>query len=220
MSTTAHLIIEYRYLILIPLAIIEGPIVAFIAGTLATLGYFNIYELGIFFFVRDVAVDAIYYSIGYYGGKTTFAKRMLAKIKVTEDHLDGVRKLWEHHPLSTMFIGKLSYGVGSTFVTVAGMVKFRFATFFKYGAIVAIVQYWSLLALGYFYGNTFGGSIANVLSNIQYVIAALGIVVTIYYIFSWRMRSKFMKETEAEESGIKEKKETNAIVELKNSPRD
>jgi membrane protein DedA with SNARE-associated domain len=207
MSTTAHLIIEYRYLILIPLAIIEGPIVAFVAGTLATLGYFNIFELGIFFFVRDVGIDAVYYAIGHYGGKTAFAQRMLRKIKVTPDHLDGVRSLWEKHPLSTMFIGKLSYGVGSTFVLVAGTVKFPFKTFFKYGAIVAIVQYWSLLALGYFYGNTFGGSISNVLSNIQYVIAAVGIVITIYYIFSFRMRSKLMKETEVEEKNIEEPKE-------------
>jgi membrane protein DedA with SNARE-associated domain len=199
MNTTAQLIIEYRYLILIPLAIIEGPIVAFIAGTLAILGYFDIYVLAAFFLVRDVAMDAIYYCIGYFGGKTKFAQRMLAKIKVTENHLDGVRKLWEHHPLSTMFIGKLSYGVGSTFVTVAGMVKFPFSTFFKYGVIVAIAQYWTLLALGYFYGNTFGGSISNVLSNIQYVIGAVGVVITIYYIFSWRMRSKFMKETQEEE---------------------
>lgn len=200
MSTTAHLIIEYRYLILIPIALIEGPIVAFIAGTLASLGYFNVYELAIFFFLRDVGMDAIYYCIGYFGAKTRFAQRMLARVRVTDDHLDGVRKLWEHHPLSTMFIGKLSYGVGSTFVTVAGMVRFRFSTFFKYGAIVAIVQYWSLLALGYFYGNTFGGSISNVLSNIQYVIGAVGIVISIYYIFSWRMRAKFMKETEEEET--------------------
>jgi membrane protein DedA with SNARE-associated domain len=199
LTSTTHLIIEYRYLILIPLALIEGPIVAFIAGTLATLGYFDIYVLAIFFLVRDVTMDAIYYCLGYFGGRTKFVQRMLTKIKVTPDHLENVRTLWENHPMSTMFVGKLSYGVGSTFVVVAGMVKFRFSTFFKYGAIVAVTQYWTLLALGYFYGNTFGGSISSFLSNIQYVIAAIGIVVTIYYIFSWRMRSRLMKETGGEE---------------------
>ena len=204
LSSTASLIVEYRYLILIPLALIEGPIVAFIAGTLATLGYFNIFGLAIFFFARDMGMDAIYYGIGYYGGRTRFAQRMLGKIKVTQDHLENVRRLWEEHPLSTMFIGKLSYGIGSTFVTVAGMVKFRFTTFFKYGAIVAITQYWSLLAIGYFYGNTFGGSISAFLSNIQYVIAAVGIVVSIYYFVSWRMRGRLMKETAEGEAGVSE----------------
>ncbi|HVM73753.1 MAG TPA: hypothetical protein VMU13_02675, partial [Candidatus Paceibacterota bacterium] len=192
LSNTAHLILEYRYLILVPLAIIEGPIVAFVAGTLAALGYFNIYGLAIFFFARDMGVDACYYCFGYFGGRTRLAQRLLRKINVTQNHLEGVRNLWEKHPMSTMFIGKLSYGIGSTFVAVAGMVKFPFKTFFKYGALVAITQYWSLLAIGYFFGNSFGGSISNILSNIQYVIAGLGILITIYYLFSWRMRRKFM----------------------------
>ena len=197
--STAQLIIEYRYLIMVPLAIIEGPIVAFIAGTLAPLGYFNIFGLAVFFFARDMGMDACYYCLGYFGGRTRLADRLLRKIRVTHEHLEGVRLLWEHHPMSTMFIGKLSYGIGSTFVAVAGMVKFRFTTFFKYGALVAITQYWSLLALGYFFGNSFGGKIENILSNIQYVIGAIGIVITAYYIFSWRMRRQFLKKTEGEE---------------------
>jgi membrane protein DedA with SNARE-associated domain len=199
LSQTAQLIIEYRYWIMVPLALIEGPIVAFVVGTLAALGYFNIYGLAIFFFARDMGMDACYYCLGYFGGRTAFAQRLLHRIRVTQEHLEGVRLLWEHHPMSTMFIGKLSYGIGSTFVAVAGIVKMRVTTFFKYGALVAITQYWSLLALGYFFGTSFGGSISNILSNIQYVIAAVGIVITAYYFFSWRMRRKFIQETEGEE---------------------
>ena len=197
---TTNLIIQYRYAILLPLALIEGPIIAFVAGTLASLGYFNIYALGIFFFARDMGMDALYYSLGYFGGRTSWVHRTLAKLHVTEDHLDGVRLLWQQHPLSTMFIGKLSYGVGSTFVIIAGIVKMRITTFFKYGAIVAITQYWSLLALGFFFGASFGGKISNILENIQYLIGGLGIVITIYYIFSWRMRRKLMVETQASEN--------------------
>jgi membrane protein DedA with SNARE-associated domain len=203
LSDTAHLIIQYRYLIMVPLALIEGPIIAFVAGTLATLGYFNIYGLAIFFFARDMGMDGCYYALGYYGGRTAFAARLLKKINVTRDHLEGVRLLWEHHPMSTMFIGKLSYGVGSTFVAIAGMVKMKITTFFKYGAIVAITQYWSLLALGYFFGNTFGGKISTILANIQYVIAGIGVVMVIYYLLSWRMRRKFIAETEGEEKNEK-----------------
>ena len=199
LSSTAQLIVEYRYLIIVPLALIEGPIVAFIAGGLAAVGYFNIFGLAAFFFARDMGMDALYYALGYFGGRTGFAHRMLTKIKVTDEHLEGVRLLWEHHPLSTMFVGKLSYGIGSTFVAVAGMVRMRVTTFFKYGALVAITQYWSLLAIGYFFGNTFGGKIENVLSNMQYVLLGVGIVVTIYYVVSWRLRKKFMAQTEKEE---------------------
>ena len=200
-STTA-LIIEYRYVILLPLALIEGPVIAFIAGTLAALGYFNIIGLGVFFFARDMGMDGLYYALGYFGGNTRFARRMLKKLHITEDHLDDVRKLWEHHPMSTMFIGKLSYGIGSTFVSVAGMIKMRITTFFKYGALVAITQYWTLLALGYFFGNSFGGKISNILQNMQYLVAGVGVLLTVYYIFSWRMRTRFIRETEEGEKNI------------------
>ena len=58
-QSISHLLLEYRYLVLIPLATIEGPIVAFVAGTLASLRYFNIYALAAVFFIRDVGLDAI-----------------------------------------------------------------------------------------------------------------------------------------------------------------
>ena len=103
-----ELILQYRYWILIPLSFIEGPVVAFVAGMLASMGYFNIYFLSALFFVRDVGLDGVYYAIGHFGGRTNFAKRMLNKIGITTDHLEQVRVLWEKRPGWTMFIGKLS----------------------------------------------------------------------------------------------------------------
>src|SRR5665213_1298609 len=140
-QTIAHLIIEYRYWILIPAAIIEGPIVAFVAGTLASLGYFNIYVLIAFFFVRDMGMDAIYYYSGYFGGRSAFIQRMLAKLSMDEARLDELRLVWEQHPAKTMFIGKLSYGIAQAFIVTAGVVKMSIRKFFGYGALAAIAQY-------------------------------------------------------------------------------
>ena len=66
-----ELILQYRYWILIPLSFIEGPVVAFVAGMLASMGYFNIYFLSALFFVRDVGLDGVYYAIGHFGGAQT-----------------------------------------------------------------------------------------------------------------------------------------------------
>ena len=93
-----------------------------------------------------------------------------------------------------MLIGKLSYGIAQVFIVAAGTVRMRFSTFFKYGAIVAILQFWTLIFLGYFFGDAFGGNLSNILENIQYIVAFLGIIIAAYYIFTWRMRKKFMKE--------------------------
>ncbi len=188
-----ELILQYRYWILIPLTFIEGPVVAFVAGTLASAGIFNMYFLAVLFFVRDVGLDIVYYAIGHFGGRTAFAKRMLAKIGVTEDHLEDVRVLWERRPGWTMFIGKLSYGIASAFIVVAGMVKMPFSLFLKYGILVAILQYGVLLFAGYFLGESLGGSITHILSNVQYAIAAVALAISAYYIFSWYMRKKFLE---------------------------
>lgn len=189
------LILEYRYWILIPLTLIEGPIVAFIAGTLASLHYFNIYWLAVLFFCRDVGLDSLYYLAGYYGGNTSFVKRMLAKIGINDNELARIRLVWESHPGKTMLIGKLSYGIAQAFIVAAGTVKMRFATFFKYGALVAVAQYGTLLFLGYFFGATFGGSLSGILENIQYILAGLAIVISGYYILTWHMRKKFLKHS-------------------------
>src|SRR3989338_8364582 len=115
-----EVILQYSYWILIPLTFIEGPVVAFVAGTLAAVGYFNIYFLAILFFVRDVWLDGVYYAIGHFGARTHFVQRMLKRIGVTPDHLEQVRVIWEKRPFWTMFIGKLSYGIASAFIVVAG----------------------------------------------------------------------------------------------------
>ncbi len=196
-----QVILQYRYWILVPLSLVEGPVVAFVAGTLAALGYFNMYFLAALFFVRDVGLDGVYYAIGHFGAKTAFVQRMLAKIGITPDHLEQVRIIWEKKPFWTMFIGKLSYGIASAFIVVAGTVRMPLSKFFKYGSIVAVLQYGTLLFAGYYLGASVGGSVVRILENVQYVIAFAALVITGYYLFTWYMRRKFLKEEQAIEDG-------------------
>jgi membrane protein DedA with SNARE-associated domain len=201
--STAHLtqlIVEYRYWILVPLAMLEGPIVAFFAGTLASLGYFNIYLLAVFFFARDIIMDGGYYALGHFGYKTRLAKWLLKKIGVTPEHLEQVRLLWERNAGKTMFFGKLSYGIASSFIVVAGIVRMPLKKFFAWGALVAILQYGTLLLLGYFFGNAFGGKIETILNNIQYLIAGASVFIVGYLFFTHYMRRRTLKQQADEEA--------------------
>jgi membrane protein DedA with SNARE-associated domain len=189
-----QLIIEYRYLILIPLSFIEGPIVAFFAGTLASLGYFNIYVLGIFFLVRDVVVDLLCYYLGRYLGKKAFVHRFLHRIHIREEDIENTKKLWHRHPGKTMFFSKLSYGVAAGFIVVAGMVEMPLRKFLFWGFMVAVMHYGTLLALGYFFGVSLGGSIETIFTNVQYVILGLVILGTGYYFFRRYMTRRLREE--------------------------
>lgn len=196
-DTLTHLILEYRYLILIPLCFAEGPIVAFVAGTLASLGYFNIYLLAALFFFRDFAVDAFMYFLGRYGGKTRFARWFFKKVGVTDEHLQSVRRLWDNNTGKTMFFSKLSYGLAATFLVVAGVVEVSAKKFFSYAILVTVLQYGTLLVLGYYFGNSFG-TVSKVINNIGYVIGGITLFITAYYLFTHFMRRRLLKQEKKE----------------------
>lgn len=189
-----QLIITYRYWILIPLTFIEGPIVAFIAGMLASLGYFNVYVLGALFLVRDIAVDLACYYLGFFGSKRPWVKKVLHKLGVNGDHLADVRKVWHKHPGKTMFFTKLSYGVAAGFIVVAGMIEMPIRKFLFYGSLVAIAHYITLLVIGYFFGAAFGSSITGIIENIPYVIGVATVIFIVYYFFRRYMKKKLEEE--------------------------
>lgn len=189
-----ELLLQYRYWILIPLFLIEGPVVAFVAGILSSLNYFNLYILAGLFFALDLVRDGAYYAVGHFGGRTNFAKRMLSSIRITMEHLEQARLLLMQRPGWTMFIGKLAYGIAPALIVVAGMVRMPLFIFFKYASIVAVLHYGALLLVGYFLGESLGGNIVQIINNVQYAIAFAAIVILGYYIFSWYMRKKFLEE--------------------------
>jgi len=204
LDSLTHIVLEYRYWILVPLSFLEGPVVAFVAGTLAAAGYFNIWLLALLFFIRDVGLDGVYYAIGFYGAGTRLAKKLMAKVGITDEHLAEVGVLWEKYPMRTMFLGKLSYGIASAFIVVAGVVHMSLKKFFGYGVIVVVTQYGTLLLLGYYFGAALGGNITGILENVQYAIGGLTLIIGLYYIGSRYLRGRFMKEERGEDAEPKE----------------
>lgn len=192
-DSLVHLILEYRYLILIPLTFLEGPIVGFITGALSRIGYFDPFVAFWIFIIRDVLVDGLCYFLGRWGGNTALAQRFLKKVGVTPSHIHDVRKLWDKHPFRTMAISKLSYGIAQAFLVLSGVVGMPFKKFFWYALAVALVEYGGLFIGGYLLGGAFG-NFAGIISNLQWVVAILALVVSGYYIVGHFMRRKLEEE--------------------------
>jgi membrane protein DedA with SNARE-associated domain len=187
------LILEYRYLILIPLTFIEGPIISFLTGGLSRLGYFDPFFAFWIFIIRDIIVDSALYFLGRWGGNTKIARRLLRKVGVTEEHLKAARLLWERHGFRTMFIGKISYGISQAFILLAGTVHMPFKKFFWYALLVAFVQYGGLFIGGYLLGAAFGDA-AGIVSHAVYIVAILALVITGYYVLGQFLRRKLEQE--------------------------
>jgi membrane protein DedA with SNARE-associated domain len=191
-----HLILEYRYWILLPLSFVEGPIVAFVAGTLAAAGYFSVAVLALFFFCRDILVDLTCYSAGYLGGHTRWLRRVLARFGVAEAELQEVRALWHTHPGKTMFLSKLAYGVAGGFMMVAGLVRMPLPTFVAYGSAIAVVHYGVLLAAGYFFGASFGGTIVGLMQRLSQALLVFAVLAIGYYLLKRRIGRTLHEEEE------------------------
>ena len=178
-ESLASTLIAYRYWILIPLSLLEGPTVAFITGTLTARGYFNPYVVYGIFISKDAAVDAVYYFLGRFGAGTRLVRKALRTARVTDQELQHVHALWHRHGWRTMCVGKLAWGLSPVVLMVAGIVAFPFPRYLGYAVGVALAQYAALLALGYYFGQAVG-TLSTTIRVIQYLFAAVVLAAIVY----------------------------------------
>jgi membrane protein DedA with SNARE-associated domain len=154
-SMILSFISTYRYLALLPLAIIEGPILALFIGFMVHLGYFSIIPAYIVMILGDFIPDSIYYFIGRFGHKDKIIKKFNNKSESLSKHLNRLENLWHKNPLKTMFICKLAFGLSVPLLITAGMVKLPYKKFVWQALIVTIFQYGVLMTVGYYLGQSY-----------------------------------------------------------------
>jgi membrane protein DedA with SNARE-associated domain len=200
LDTVIHLIETYKYLILFPIAALEGPVTGFIVGMLIAFGYLNPIAAYFVLVMGDLVPDTAYYLLGRFGESKNLIAKYFAKVGITEEHFSAVRALWHKHPGKTMFFSKLAYGLSTPFLISAGLVGMKPAKFFMYALPVTFVQYAVLMVLGYKFSSSFG-TVSNIFAHIQYVFAGLVVVFVAYYFLAKYMRTRLLaaeKEAEAE----------------------
>ena len=187
------LIIHYRYWILFPLACFEGPIVAIIIGFLTSLGYFDAMAAYAVMIFGDIVPDTAYFYIGRYGKRESLIKRYGHKVGLTEARFEKILGLWKTHPIKTMVIGKLAYGLSIPVLISAGLASVPPYLFYLYAVPVTFFQYGVLMYLGYTFGASYG-FVATSFTDIQIALVALVIIGGCYYGFTVLMRRRLLRE--------------------------
>lgn len=142
---------QYGYWIIVPLMIIEGPVVTIAAATLAALGAFNVFAVLIFSILGDIVGDVILYELGHRWGMG-FVRRVGKYIGITENLVLKMEKYFVRHGGKTIFLVKSTTGLCWAAFTAAGIVKMDFRKFLKYSFLGGIVWSGFLVAMGYFFG--------------------------------------------------------------------
>lgn len=171
----------YGYIILFPLAVIEGPIVTVAAGFLVRLEIFNPFFVYGIVMAGDIVGDTFLYALGRWGGKRLIDK-FGSKIGITEKKVSEAKNYFSTKQLKAVAMSKLIHGIGVTGLITAGSLHVPYPKFIRTCAAISLVQVFVFLIIGLFFGHIYAviSEYFNYYAALASVIA-LGIIIFIVY---------------------------------------
>jgi membrane-associated protein len=149
------LILHYRYLILIPLLLIEGPITIFVSAFLASQKYFEPEDIILLAVMSNVVGDFTHYALGRFGGK--FLTRLRGPILHLDDaRLAKMQSYFKRHGGKTLVLGKISLMFGGPALVTAGITKYSPLKFVFFNLLGDIPMTFILFGLGFYFGSAIG----------------------------------------------------------------
>lgn len=162
----------HPYVALLPLAVVEGPVVTFACGVLISIGKLNpLLAFGIVV-AGDLIGDAILYSLGRWGGRRVLSflgshPRLAARVHELEGQL--LRKAGR-----ALIMGKLTHSVGAAVLLAAGLIRMPLGRFLVVSLGSTLLKSFLLLVAGYWIGSSYQ-PVLNYSSYLIGVLAVLGI---------------------------------------------
>jgi membrane protein DedA with SNARE-associated domain len=172
-------LIKYKYFIIFPVTVIEGPIITIVTGFLASIGYISLFIGYLVIIAGDLAGDSFYYLLGRFGSEGVFHK--YAKyIGLNEVRIKTLKQHFINHPNRTFILGKIAHGAGPIILLAAGSIKVPFKKFFLANVLPTIVKSLILILVGYYFGKAYL-AFNSVLNELALVV--LGLFIIAYIIF-------------------------------------
>ena len=153
-ATVISWLATYRYAILFPLVIIEGPIVTILVGFMASLGQFNIVICYPLIVVGDIIGDVFMYLQGRWGGKPAILKWGY-HFGIKPEVIVRLEEHFKHHPGKTLIFGKISHFFGGPVLIAAGMARMKLSKFLWFNFLATLPKSLVLLLIGFYFGEAY-----------------------------------------------------------------
>ncbi|MFH1772988.1 MAG: DedA family protein [Patescibacteria group bacterium] len=173
------LLVTYKYILLFPIVVVEGPIITVIAGLLSSLGHLNIFIVYGVVVVGDLTGDTISYTLGRWGG-ARLIERWGHYVGLNIGHIQKFKNHFDKHTASTIIWGKLAYAMEMPFLIGAGMAKVPYRKFFLYTLIPTLPKSLLFLLIGFYFGESYS-KINTYLDYTAIGTISLAILLTIVY---------------------------------------
>jgi membrane protein DedA with SNARE-associated domain len=149
-------ILAYRYWVLLPLTIIEGPVVMLFCGFIVRLGGLELIPTYFLLMAGDFVGDILWYGIGRYGARSLL-ERFGYFLSVSLADIDRFERLFRKYSIKILFISKITMGFGFALATLmaAGAAHTPFRKYALINILGGFIWTGLLMAVGYFFGNAY-----------------------------------------------------------------
>ena len=183
-------ILQFKYPLLFPIAVIEGPIVTVIAGFLVSLSKINVLAAFLIIITGDLFGDTLFYIFGRSGGRR-LVKKWGTRFGATPERLKRLENHFKRHPARTLIMGKVAHGLGGFFLTAAGLAKMNYGRFLFYNFIPTVFKTLLLLSVGYYFGSAYSQISKYLDVTAAFFLLLSFLLVVIYLIIPVIIRSRF-----------------------------
>ena len=174
---------------LVVMAFLPGDILLFTAGTFCAGVQNNIGEtaelnLGFILFLLTTAAilgDALNYYLGKNVGLKMITWKLRDRPLVNPKYLLKTNEFYEHHGPKTIIIARFVPIVRTFAPFVAGIGSMTYAKFVRYNVMGAFIWVFSLVFMGYFFGNL--PFVKNNFETVIFVFIALSLLPMVYEVY-------------------------------------
>jgi membrane-associated protein len=146
--TLSDFLIAHGSALILPLAVVEGPVVTIVTGFLAAQGYFDRYCALLLLTGGDVVGDLVYYWIG----STSIKPLTLLRQRIGLDNSVTYKLQHDlaHNATTMLFVGKWTHTVGCLVLIGSGMLRMPLQPFILANLLAGIPKTVVLFSVGYF----------------------------------------------------------------------
>ncbi len=186
LQSIAQWLLAYKYAVLVPFVIVEGPIVTVIAGFLASRGLLDPYLVYVIAVGGDIVGDTIYYLIGYFGRRRFL--RNGSFLKINKERMEKLERFYENHAGKTFLFGKWTQSFGFAILIAAGLASVSFGRYIILNTLGTMPKVLLFLIIGYFFGSNYEtiGRLFDQAGVVLAILVGVGLIV----FFHWRHRKK------------------------------
>lgn len=185
---------QYKYWLIFPVAVIEGPIITVISGFLSHLGVLNFFGTYFLLLLGDVTGDVLHYSIGRYWQRSPFIKKHGHFLGYSDKVEDFLKSHFERHKIKTLVVAKFSYGLGTAVKIAAGISKINFFDYIRINLIGSVPKILLLYLIGFYMGSSYL-KINGYLNLATSIITAVVILIILFFV-SKNLARKYLDKGE------------------------